>query len=160
VANIDIISNIDWLTKHAKIQQARFQDIVVTVDYSMNKVWQQSRRNTKMYDIFFDNLLPCVIKKSFFDRQLGVATNDKTLCTVSDKAFALLLLENSSDRWIDIYRLQKGEVTPKQGQKRREFESDVPTRYTNGGIVYNETEKNNNPKAWGASRRITSCWRL
>jgi hypothetical protein len=48
-----------------------------------------------------------------FDRQVSVATNDKTLCTVSDEAFALLLLENSFDRWQDIYRLRKGEVTPK-----------------------------------------------
>jgi hypothetical protein len=101
----DLISNIDWLTKHAKIQQARFKDIVVTVDYSMNEVWQQGRRNTKMYEIFFDNFLPCVIKKSVFDRQVCVAKNDKTLCTVSDEAFALLLLENSFDCWIDIYRL-------------------------------------------------------
>jgi hypothetical protein len=141
----DLISNIDWLTKHA-----RFKDIVVTVDHSMNKVWQQGRRNTKMYDIFFDNFLPCVIKKSVFDRQVCVATNDKTLCTVSDEAFALLLLENSFNRWIDIYRLQKGQVTPKQGQTRREFESDVPTKYTKGGIVYNQKDKNNDSKGWSA----------
>jgi hypothetical protein len=62
----------------------------------------------------------------------------------------LLLLENSFDRWIDIYRLRKGQVTPKRGQKRREFESDVPTKYTKGGIVYNQTDKNNDPKGWSA----------
>jgi hypothetical protein len=94
-----------------------------------------------MYEIFFDNFLPCVIKKSGFDRQVCVATNDKTLCTVlSDEAFALLLLENSFDCWIDIYRLRKGQVTPKQGQKRREFESDVPTKYTKGGIRIGDQE--------------------
>jgi hypothetical protein len=146
----DLISNIDWLTKHAKIQQARFKDIVVTVDHSMNEVWQQGRRNTKMYEIFFDTFLPCVIKKLVFDHQVCVATNDKTLCTVSDDAFALLLLENSFDRWIDIYRLRKGQVTPKRGQKRREFELDVPTKYPKGGIVYNQTDKNNDPKGWSA----------
>jgi hypothetical protein len=101
----DLISKIDWLTKHAKIQQARFKDIVVTVDHSMKEVWQQVRRNTKMYEIFFDNFLPCVIKKPVFDSQVCVATNEKTHCTVSDEAFALMLLENSFDRWIDIYRL-------------------------------------------------------
>jgi hypothetical protein len=91
------------LTKHAKIQKAKHKDIIVTVDYSINEVWQQGRQNTKIYEIFFDNFLPCVIKKSVFDRQVSVATNDRTLCTVSNKAFALLLLENSFDRWIDIY---------------------------------------------------------
>jgi hypothetical protein len=59
-------------------------------------------------------------------------------------------LKNSFDCWQDIYRLQKGEVTPKRGQKRREFESDVPTRYTKGGIVYDKTVKNNDPKGWSA----------
>jgi hypothetical protein len=58
--------------------------------------------------------------------------------------------ENSFDRWQDIYRLQKGEVTPKRGQKRWEFESDVPTRNTKGGIVYDKTVKNNDPKGWSA----------
>jgi len=46
--------------------------------------------------------------------------------------------------------LQKGEVTPKRGQKRREFESDVPTKYTKGGIIYDKTVKNNDPKGWSA----------
>jgi hypothetical protein len=97
-----------------------------------------------MYKVFFDNFLPCVIKKSVFQHEVDVATNDRTLCTVSDEAFALLLLENSFDRLQDIYRLQKGEVTPKRGQKRREF------RYTKGGIVDDKTVKNNNPKGWSA----------
>ena len=103
-----------------------------------------------MYKVFFDNFLPCVIKKSVFDHQVAVATNDRTLCTVSNEAFALLLLENSFDCWQDIYQLRKGKVTPKRGQKRREFESDVPTRYTKGGMVYNKTVKNNDPKGWSA----------
>jgi hypothetical protein len=57
-------------------------------------------------------------------------------------------LKTAFDRWQDIYRLQKGEVTPKRGQKRCEFESDVPTRYTKGGIVYDKTVKNSDPKGW------------
>jgi hypothetical protein len=74
-----------------------------TVNCSINKTWQQGRSNPKMYEIFFDTFLPCVIKKVVFDRQVSVATNDRTLCTVSDEAFALLLLENSFDRWQDIF---------------------------------------------------------
>jgi hypothetical protein len=64
-----------------------------------------------MYKVFFDNFLPCVIKKSV--HQVAPATNDRTLYTVSNEAFALLLLENSFDCWQDIYQLRKGEVTPK-----------------------------------------------
>jgi hypothetical protein len=139
------------LKKHAKAKKAKQKDANTSVDNSINSILRQGRRNANMYKVFFDNFLPCVIKKSMFDHQVAVATNDRTLCTVSDEAFALLLLENSFDRWQDdIYRLQKGEVTPKRGQKRREFESDVPTRYTKGGIVYDKMVKNNDPKGWSA----------
>jgi hypothetical protein len=128
----------------------QIKDATTTAAYCINNIWRQGRRNAKMYKVFYDNFLPCVIKKSVFEHQVAVATNDRTLCTVSDEAFALLLLENNFDGWQDIYRLRKVEVTPKRGQKRREFESDVPTRYTKGGIVYDKTIKNNDPKGWSA----------
>jgi hypothetical protein len=67
-----IFPSIDWLTKHAKIQKAKHKDIIGTVDYSINEVWQQGRQNTKIYEIFFDNFLPCVIKKLVFDRQVSI----------------------------------------------------------------------------------------
>ncbi len=160
VSNTGIVCffpNTDWLTKNNKIAVATREDTVVhqyryglSEIKKLNERWQQGRKNKKIYTIFFDHFLPCVIKKTVFDRQVSVATNDSTLCTVSDEAFALLLLENSYSRWLDIYQLQKGEVTPKRGQKRREFESDVPTKYTKGGIVYDKTVKNNDPKGWSA----------
>jgi hypothetical protein len=151
VANrYDIFRNIDWLKEHAKARRAKHKDATTTAGYCVNNIWRQGRRNAKMYKVFFDNFLPCVIKKSVFEHQVVVATNDRTLCTVSDEAFALLLLENSFDRWQDIYRLQKGEVAPKRGQKRREFESDVPARYIKGGIVYDKTVKNDDPEGWSA----------
>jgi hypothetical protein len=151
VANrYDVFRNVDWLKKHAKAERAKHKDAITTVDCCINKTWQEGRRNAKMHDIFIDNLLPCVIKKLVFDCQVSVAADDRTLCTVSDEAFALLLLENSFDRWQDIYQLRKGEVAPKRGQKRREFESDVPTRYAKGGIVYDKTVKKNDPQGWSA----------
>jgi hypothetical protein len=52
--------------------------------------------------------------------------------------------------WQDVCKLRKGEVTPKRGQKRWEFESDFRTKYTKGGIVYDKIIKNNNPKGWSA----------
>ena len=145
------------MTKNSKIVVATREDTVVhQYRYSLKEIrkisdmWQQGRKNIKLYTIFFDHFLTCVIKKTVLNHQVSVATNDSTLCTVSNKAFALLLLENSNSRWVGIYQLQKGEVTPKRGQKRREFESDVPNKYTKGGIVYDKTVKNNDPKGWSA----------
>ena len=99
--------------------------------------------------MFYNHFLPCVLKKSVFEHQISVATNDTTLCTVSDEAFALLLLENNYDRWVDLYRFQQGDVAPaRRGQKRQKMESDVHTKYTKGGIVYDKSEKTNAPKGW------------
>ena len=95
----------------------------------------RTQKNTTLYEIFLDHFLPCVIIKSVYDCQVCVATNDRTLCTVSNKAFPLLLLENSFDGWVEIYQLQKGEVTLKQGQKCHESESDIPTKFTKSGII-------------------------
>ena len=144
-------ANVDWLPLHSKITKSKKnKDASLLVSCALNKRLQEGRNNYKMYAMFYDYFLPCVLKKSVFERQASVATNDTTLCTVSDEAFALLLLENNYDRWVDIYRLQEGEVAPRRGQKRREFESDTPTKYTKGGIVYNETDKNDSPKGWSA----------
>ena len=121
----DSYPNVDWLKeRNFKRSTSIPTDLIVTLP--------EGRRNKQVYPIFFDRFLSSVVKKSVFEHQVRVATNDSTLCTVSDEAFALLLLENSWDRWLDIYRRQKGKVTPKRGQKRREFESDVPTKYTKG----------------------------
>ena len=130
--------------------KSKQKDARTDLSYGICEVIQKGRRNKELYCIFFDRFLPCVVKKSVFEHQVSVAKSDSTLCTVSDEAFALLLLENSWKRWVDIYRLQKGEVTPKRGQKRREFESDVPTKYTKGGIIYDKTVKINDPKGWSA----------
>ena len=146
----DFTSYLDWIRHRQKLAKARHKDACADTSYTVCEVLQSGRRNKEIYCIFFDRFLPCVVKKSVFDHQVSVAKNDSTLCTVSDEAFALLLLENSWKRWVDIYRLQKGEVTPKRGQKRREFESDVPTKYTKGGIIYDKTVKNNDPKGWSA----------
>jgi hypothetical protein len=103
VANrYDILQNIDWLKEHATAKRTKHKGATTTVNYCINNIWRQGRRNAKMYKVFVDNFLPCVIKKSVFKHQVAVATNDRTLCTVSDEAFALLLLENSFDCWQDI----------------------------------------------------------
>ncbi len=152
IPNINVDTpNKDWLRQRSKVTtKSKHKDAGADASYALCEVIQKGRRNKTMYSIFFERFLPCVVKKSVFDQQVSVARNDNTLCTVSDEAFALLLLENSWKRWVDIYRLQKGEVTPKRGQKRREFESDVPTKYTKGGIIYDKTVKNNDPKGWSA----------
>jgi hypothetical protein len=72
------------------------------------------------------------------------------LCSVSDEAFALLLLENSFERWLDLFSNHKGPVMQQRGVRQREFQSDVPTMYTRGGIKYENTKQKQSEKGWSA----------
>ena len=62
------------------------------------------------------------------------------LCTVSDEAFALLLMENSYPQWCNIYFKHGGAMVQHRGKKGREVDSNVLPMYTHGGIKYNESD--------------------
>ncbi len=59
--------------------------------------------------LLFDICLPCVTKKTTWEIYIAVAAkNGETtqltnLCTVSDEAFVLLMLENSFRCWLDLH---------------------------------------------------------
>ena len=63
------------------------------------------------------------------------------LCTPSDEAFALLVLENNWERWVDIYQNNGYEIhMPKRmgASWKKAFYSNVKLRWTEGGHVYKE----------------------
>jgi hypothetical protein len=61
----------------------------------------EGRKNEEAYSAFFEQSLPCATKKTLWDRSIAKAVLNpnskkyKSLCTISDEAFALLLLKNS-----------------------------------------------------------------
>ena len=63
------------------------------------------------------------------------------LFTASEEAFALLVVENSYDRWVDIYN-REGVPVPKtkgsNGEFKKEPMSEVSPLYTEGGIVFRQ----------------------
>ena len=114
----------------------------------------EGRKNEEAYTAFFEHFVPCATKKTLWDRRLAKAVTNtaskknQSLCTISDEAFALLLLENSYDRWLDIFSNNKGPVMQRRGVKHRGFQSDVPTLYTRGGIKYDKTDMTQSVKGW------------
>ena len=72
---------------------------------------------------------------------------NREICTVSDEAFALLLLENSYDRWKDIFEKRGGIPQQHRGEKKRQCDSDIAPKYTNGGIRYSSTVQHKT-KGW------------
>ena len=64
----------------------------------------EMRSNKECYGIFFQRFLPCVTGKTLWNINLDSATKDSDLASVTDEAFCLLLLINSYDRWIHLYK--------------------------------------------------------
>ncbi len=114
----------------------------------------KGRSHVVAYTVFFDHFVPCALKKTEWERRIAISgthteSTDNFLSTVSDEAFALLLLENSYDRWFDLYTNNDGGVMQQRGVKERRFESDVPPLYTRGGIKYqNYQSKLGEKKGW------------
>jgi hypothetical protein len=87
----------------------------------------EGRKNEEAYSAFFEHFLPCATKKTLWDRRIAKAVSNpnskkyESLCTISDEAFALLLLENSYNRWLDLFLNNKGPVMQRRGVKQRGF---------------------------------------
>jgi hypothetical protein len=99
----------------------------------------KGRRNRKTYTTFFSRFVPAVVGPELFRQRLQDANGDTspdTVCTISDEAFALLLVENSYDRWTDIYKQTGGIPKQRRGDRTRQCDSDIAPLYTHGGIKY------------------------
>jgi hypothetical protein len=79
----------------------------------------QGRNNEEAYTVFFERFMPCATRKTSWDQRISMATSrGGSICTSSDEAFALLLLENSYDRWLDIFSNCPGAVMQRRGEKK------------------------------------------
>ena len=98
------------------------------------------RKNTKAYIVFYLHFIKCIIKKTPFDERMRAVRPGFDICTVSDEALALLLLENSWDRWMDLYTKDPTAVWPRRGGKKNNnaVVSLVRTKYTTGGYRYDK----------------------
>ena len=113
--------------------------------------------------VLFKTFVPCVIgRKKFKMKSSEQLKRDADICTVSDEAFALLILENQYDRWSDIFeqrKLNATEITIRSERPKQKWESDVSPKYTDGGIIYKDGRKMTH-KGWreaGIERFNTIC---
>ena len=101
----------------------------------------KGRKFKKNYTTFFSRFIPAVVGPDLFRERLHAkdeVVSPEAICTISDEAFALLLIENSYDRWTDIFAETGGIPKQQRGVRKREYTSDVPPKYTQGGIKYSE----------------------
>lgn len=105
-------------------------------------------RTNRAYTVVYQRFLPCVVGKQLWETRMKEGNDDIGLCTVSDEAYVLLALENSWDRWIDIFKKNGKQVFYQRGLKSKEWVSDVPPLYTSGGIVFKDPTKRPKNKGW------------
>jgi hypothetical protein len=137
----------DWFQASGKTTKTGKQKVTRPA-FSL-EVFLEGRKNQEAYTVLFELFVPCVTKKKVWDIRLAQAQTKhessrlKSLCSVSGEAFARLLLENSFERWLDIFSNHKGPVMQQRGVRQREFQSDVPT-------VYDKTSVTQSVKGWSA----------
>ena len=107
----------------------------------LGALFSQGREEEELYGSFYTRFMGCVTGISNFKDRLTRARSEKDMSSVSDEAFALLLLENSHDRWLDIFKSAEGKVHRRRNEGKRQWESEVRTKFTDGGIKYNEKGK-------------------
>ena len=73
------------------------------------------------------------------------------LCLASDEAFTYLLLENSWQRWTEIFDRKKDKVFAKRFTKKKIWESDTPAKYCTGGIIFNKKENKRPERGWNTA---------
>ena len=103
------------------------------------KDFLEMRKNPQCYFVFYTHFIKCITKKTRFEERVkALNAGQQELCTVSDEAFALLLLENSWDRWCDMYGKDPTLLLPRRGGKNQDKSvvSLVTTMYTTGGYRY------------------------
>jgi hypothetical protein len=110
--------------------------------------WVTMRDNKEgWYNAFFGLFMIHVVGATKF-RNLGVAQFVSSFVSVSDEAFALLVLENCEERWSDMY-------------KNNMTKSIKKNKYTDGGRAC-KTGRSRNLKGWSNKglNRFNELYRL
>ena len=133
---------IDWLSTNAKKtfgkgKRSKSDTYTCTPPYTLEE-FLEGRSNFESYAVFYTTFIPTIGRKTFWREQVLSAKDDKDVATRSNEAFALLVLENHWERWLDIFCLNKGMVTSTRGQKRCVSESNILPKYTRGGISFKD----------------------
>ena len=112
----------------------------VAPQYSIQEILL-GRKNVECYSFFFDKFVSLIEKKTLFKEHLKTAKDDEGVISISSEAFALLILENHWDRWLDIYERSGGKIMTRTGVKMKHYESSIQPKYTRGGLK-NGKERN------------------
>ena len=103
----------------------------------MESLFSLRNNKTGTFELFVEHMVCAVVGKQIFKTRVHKSLLS-SFSTVSDKAYALILLENSYDQWLDMHN--------KQNLKT----SNVMPKYTNAGQTkYHDNGSSNQQfKGW------------
>ena len=93
-------------------QPSEDNEVYAVPEFDMSDLLHmRNGKHPEVYETFFDKFVPCILpRKSDWSKKILSAKCDEDLTTCSNEAFALLVLENNWDRWLDMYNKLNGEV--------------------------------------------------
>ena len=90
-------------------------------------------------------------KLIFRRRATYLKESKQQICTVSDEAVALLILENNYNKWIDVHNNTKDQTVDKNNRKGEAWNSKVPTLYTQQGQSYDQKNFRAGDRGWSVT---------
>jgi hypothetical protein len=72
--------------------------------------WSEMRRKFEAYADFFTCIVNAIVGKRNFKKRLRTMAEGAEIVTVSDKALALISVENGRQVWDDVFQLSEGEI--------------------------------------------------
>src|SRR5687768_1934650 len=118
----------------------------VRESFNLEQVLKMRSENSFMYYDFINYFVSAVIGKMDYKKKSCIMVLSK-YAIVSDKAFALLCLENNFETWMDMGLM---------GNKKT---SKVPHKYTNGELLKNKNGISQHNKGWSNEGllRLKNC---
>ena len=91
------------------------------------------RGNPFIFEVFYSKYVRQVVGKKKFDRLVKNVEFGEEISTPTDDAFALIVLENNEDMWMDILEKSEGKIEHvKRGEEIPDnLRSDIKPKFTN-----------------------------
>ena len=123
--------------------------------------FQALRQDKETHIVFIKHFVKPVVGVVEFNNWIkDMKRPPDALFTRTDEAFALLMLENNWERWIDIFKLSDNRIPPvkrhRDGGEKVSI-SQVKPLYTEGGISYSDnssSSSNTKGRGWSEKGRI------
>ena len=113
---------------------------IADLQFDFDDLFNLQKDETGIYEKFVDYLLSAVVGKRIYKSQKHKALLS-TYTTVSDEAFALIVVENNWERWVDMHEhnnFKSSNIMPK-------FTNAGKTKYSSNG------SSNHKYKEWSAA---------